>query len=273
MHEYFDICVNLLNTQFNKDRDAVLSRAASCGVTRMMITATDIQTSRAAQAWCTADNLFCTAGVHPHDIGSVSDDWLDQLRTLAGAPAVRAIGETGLDFNRNFSPRDAQLQGFEAQIELACSLHKPLFVHDRDSQGEVLKCLQKFQAGLPPVVVHCFTGTEDELKGYLEQDFYIGITGWVADQRRGAELREIVGQIPLARLLIETDAPFLKPHNVPADFLLQMGLDAASNKNAKRRNEPAMLPFVAAAIAAHRPESEAEIAAASTANARRFFGF
>ena len=263
-----DVGVNLLNRQFHHDCDAVIARARAAGVGGMLITATDLESCVCAIAQCTSPDLLCTAGIHPHDAGTAEQDWLQRLSALAQNPVVRAIGETGLDFNRNYSPRDTQIDFFRVQIALAQDINKPLFVHDRDSGGEVLNQLR--QAGsLPGVVIHCFTGSAEELQRYLAEGYYIGVTGWITDPKRGATLRELVSVIPLNRLLLETDAPFLRPHNTPAEFVSDHNLPA----NRKRRNEPALLNYVLDAIAEHRSEPKAEIVAATTLNASHLFGF
>lgn len=266
-----DVCVNLTNSQLRDDVDAIIQRAKAAGVERMLITATDIESTKAALLLCCSGQRYCTAGVHPHDATNYDQETITSLKELVGKDDVRAVGETGLDFNRNFSPVDAQLAAFESQIEIAQGCNKTLFVHDRESQGEVLRILSDAAAKtpLPPVIIHCFTGTREELRRYLANDYYIGITGWIADTQRGGELREMVADIPLNRLLIETDAPFLRPHNVPKDFLQQHNLPAAM----KRQNEPALLPFVLTAIGACRNEALDEIAAATENNAARLFGF
>ncbi len=260
-----DTCVNLLNGQFRRDREAVVMRAREQGVRQIIITATDLESAAAAQALADPPHSYCTAGVHPHDVDKVCTEvWQDRLIELARHDAVVAVGETGLDFNRNYSQRDHQIDAFKAQIALAKAIDKPLFVHDREAAGTVLACLLE-QQPLPDVVIHCFTGTQSELTAYIDAGFYIGITGWIADKRRGNELREIVHQIPVDRLLIETDAPFLLPQN----------LGEAKNTTLVpvkgKRNEPALLPFVLRAIASVRDEDYASLARATTANARRLF--
>ncbi len=263
----FDVCVNLLNSQFNSDREAVIERAHNAGVGKLLITATNLATSTQAIVWSQPPSRWCTAGIHPHDATDLPPTWLEELTHLAQHKHVVAVGETGLDFYRNFSPRTLQIEVFDQQIGLAARLGKPLFVHDRDSKGEVYQRLQK-AGDLPPVLIHCFTGTRADLEAYLAAGFYIGITGWVADPRRGDTLRELVPHIPLERLVIETDAPFLKPHNTPADFLDDHNLPAKF----KRRNEPALLPRVLEAITHLRPESAAEVARATADNAAILFG-
>ncbi len=265
---YIDICVNLDNSQFANDRREVLDRARAAGVSGILLTATSIASTRQVIEWCEPPHLFCTAGVHPHDAASVEDNWTTELEQLAGHPAVRAIGETGLDFNRNYSPPQDQMRVFRDQIDLARRLGKPLFVHDRESEGAVYKTLTG--AGeLPPTVIHCFTGTANDLNAYLEAGFYIGITGWVADERRGAALRALVPDIPLERLLLETDAPFLRPHNTPASFMEDHSLPGKW----KRRNEPALLPRVCQAVAECYELDAEVVAAACYRNAADLFGF
>jgi TatD DNase family protein len=260
-----DIGINLLNHQFDDDRKAVIERARAAGVTRMLITCTDIAESRLGQDFCQAnpDGFWCTAGVHPHQAKDVSPGWLEELADLAAQPCVRAVGETGLDFNRNFSTPEQQLAVFDAQLTLAASAGKPVFVHDRDSDGKVFELLDRRHGTLAGVVVHCFTGTENDLRRYLEAGFYIGITGWVCDARRGQRLRDIVTTIPLDRLLIETDAPYLRPHNAPAP--------PAGLEHQRRRNEPALLGCVAAQLAELYGVGDADIALASWQNASRLF--
>lgn len=276
-----DTCLNLFSNQFNEDRSAVLSRAYSSGVHGMMLTAADLADARQAIEFCTDINqtrgtetasqsseLYCTAGVHPHHAGQCAAGWDSQLLDLAKHDSVRAIGEMGLDFNRNFSPREEQLNVFNRQIEIALEVNKPLFVHDRDSNGKVYEQLTQ-HSSLPPVVIHCFTGTPDDLERYVGEDFYVGVTGWICDKRRGDQLRELVHKIPLNRLLIETDAPYLKPHNAPKEVRNESG----EIHKFGRRNESALLPYVLEMIGLHRTEDTDAIAEATTQNARRLFGF
>lgn len=253
-----DIGVNLLNGQFRDDLDAVLERARQAGLSFMLVTSTDLrETVDAIELSSRHQDLACTAGVHPHAAKAVQTGWQKQLRRLASAPKVLAIGETGLDFNRNFSPPDSQRRVFQAQIELAAELALPLFVHDRDSDGAVAEMLAPFSADLVGVVTHCFTGTRADLERYLNAGYYIGITGWVCDTRRGEELQKLVPEIPLDRLLIETDAPFLLPYGATSRF--------------KKRNEPCLLHFIAEQIARLKDVDVGIIDKATSANAQRLF--
>ncbi|MDD9962790.1 MAG: TatD family hydrolase [Gammaproteobacteria bacterium] len=292
--ELVDIGANLLNGQFRDDLDAVLARARGAGLSHMMVTATNVADSAAAIDLCRGHaDLSCTVGVHPHAAAKTlaeGGDWVAHLRALAGqeqtwrcprpksgrspgarvdsgeSPAPRsrkivcAIGEAGLDFYRNFSPPADQRAVFDAQILLAAELGLPLFVHDRDSGGAVYDALMNHAGQLNGVVIHCFTGDEADLRRYLAAGFHIGVTGWVCDRRRGERLRGLIPQIPVDRLLIETDAPFLLPHG------------AASPTADKRRNEPCLLPFIAGAIAELLDMPAAELARQTAANAKRLFG-
>ena len=259
-----DIGANLLHKQFDSDREEVIARANAAGVTRLLITCTDLSESARGIEFCRGrpEAVWCTAGVHPHDAKDVEAGWLARLADLADNPEVAALGEMGLDFNRNFSPPEQQIEVFRSQLETAAALGKPVFVHDRDSNGQVFELLNNYASELAGVVVHCFTGTGGDLAHYLEAGFYIGITGWLCDKRRGQPLRDLVPDIPMQQLLVETDAPYLRPHNAPA----------ALNATDKRRNEPALLRCVIEKIAeltGHRP---AQIARASHENASVLFG-
>lgn len=255
-----DIGVNLLHEQFAADRDEVLERARRAGVQHLIVTGTDLATSQAGAELAAGDRrrLSATAGIHPHEARHAPADWESRLETLARRPEVVALGETGLDFNRNFSPPDVQETLFRGQLALAARLDLPVFVHDRDAGETVAACLADTAASAADVVVHCFTGSRDDLRRYLDLGCWIGITGWVCDRRRGGALRELVPQIPVERLMVETDAPFLRPHNAPRD---EHG----------RRNEPALLPFVVDQLAELYGMAAAELARITADNARLFF--
>lgn len=265
MHELIDIGVNLTHRSFANDRPAVLARALAAGVRTLILTGTSVVHSREALALARKHPgaLYSTAGIHPHDAKSGNPAALRELRELAASPQVVAVGECGLDFNRNFSPPAVQEQIFAAQVELARELRKPLFLHERDAHQAFVGILDRAAgpggALSVPAVVHCFTGDRRALDAYLTRGCSIGITGWVCDERRGRELQQLLKHIPLDRLMLETDAPFLLPRDLkprPTDG----------------RNEPAMLAHIAAVVARCMGRPLAEVAAATTANARRFFG-
>jgi len=261
-----DIGVNLLHPQFDDDRDAVLERARQAGVETLIVTSTDLSTAERAVGFCSARGLFCTAGIHPHDAKDAPANLVQVLESLAAHPAVCAIGETGLDFNRNFSPPDVQRRVFAMQLELAARTGLAVFVHDRDSNGEVHRMLAPLARDLSGVVVHCFTGTEQDLDNYLDAGFSIGVTGWVCDPRRGAALAALVPRIPGDRLLVETDAPFLLPPMTADSWP-----PAAVSRRHKRRNEPMLLPRIIARLAELRGEDPEVLTAVTAANARRLF--
>lgn len=255
-----DIGVNLTDKRFATDRDAVLARAREAGVALQIITGTSVTGSAAALALAeTHTDLYCTVGIHPHHASEFSAHSDAELRQLAGHDKVCAIGETGLDFNRDFSPRPLQELAFSRQLALAADLRLPLFLHQRDAHARFLPLLKEQRDQLVDVVVHCFTGNRAELFDYLDLDCHIGITGWICDPRRGLELQRLVGNIPLSRLLIETDAPWLLPRNMAAPAPV------------KGRNEPSLLPWVVRQLAACTDHDEQQIADASWRNTLRFF--
>ncbi len=256
-----DIGINLMHKSFNADRDRVMKRASAAGVTKLIITGTSVRSSQEAANFARQfpGALYATAGVHPHDARHCTPDTIRELRTLAERPEVVAIGECGLDYNRDFSPRPVQDRWFEAQIQLACELKKPLFLHERDASGRFVEILSAYKDQINKAVVHCFTGTGDELDRYLKMGCYIGITGWICDERRGTHLRELVRRIPLDQLMLETDAPFLTPRDMRP-------------KPPDGRNEPAFLPHVLNTVAKAIGKPASEVAAATTETAQNFFG-
>jgi TatD DNase family protein len=256
--QLIDIGVNLAHDSFDADRAAVIDRARAAGVVQMVVTGASIAGTRKAIDLAAAHpaEMFATAGVHPHHAADLTADALAQLEAMAREPNVVAIGECGLDYFRDFSPRDLQRRAFGAQLELAANLDKPVFLHQRDAHEDFFAILREH--GIRNGVAHCFTAGEAERDAYLGLGLHIGITGWINDERRGLQLREVVKGIPSDRLMLETDAPYLLPRT-----LVPMPKS--------RRNEPRYLPQVAQAVAAARGESLESVAALSTAAARRFF--
>ncbi len=260
--QLIDIGANLGHESFRHDFDAMLARAQVHGVSRVIVTRASADGTRPALALAHdhAGRLFATAGVHPHHAIDFDDATEALLRELARDPAVRAVGETGLDYNRNYSPREVQLAVFERQLRIAADVHKPLFLHQRDAHDDFVALLRRWRDKVPGAVVHCFTDTGEALRDYLALDCHIGITGWICDERRGTHLRELVREIPAHRLMIETDAPYLLPRTVRPS-------------PAHRRNEPMYLRHICEEIARDRGESPEVTAANSTATAEAFFGF
>lgn len=260
--ELIDIGLNLTHDSFAADLDAVIDRADAVGVRRAIVTGSDLAHSRAAIALAERypQRLRATAGTHPHHAGQLTHADRDALLELLRHRQVVAVGECGLDYFRNFSPHVDQERAFRLQLEFAVETGKPVFLHQRDAHQEFLQILGDYWPRIRGGVAHCFTGEPEEARTYLDMGLYIGVTGWVCDERRGQALREAVPLIPLDRLLIETDAPYLIPRDLKP-------------KPSSHRNEPMYLPQVLRRISDLRHESMADIAAATTANALRLFGW
>ena len=237
--QWFDIGVNLLDRRFCAAD--VIASASEKSVNRLCVISSTIEEALDSQAFVNSHNkeagfqqLVYTAGVHPHYADAFSKDAIIQLNALSTDENMVAIGECGLDFNRNFSTRENQLKAFEAQLECASDTRKTIYLHERDAFEEQIRLLKKYLPKIPSAVVHCFTGSVYQMQAYLDLDCYIGITGWVCDDNRGQELQEAVKHLPLDKLLLETDAPYLFPKNV---------------KPRAKNNEPSFLPDVAKKVA------------------------
>lgn len=259
-NELTDICFNFTHRAYDKKRRAVLDRALDAGVTTMIVTGSTLDESRRALtlAHRYPQFLFATAGVHPHHAESWDALCDAGIRKLSHSPKLVAIGECGLDYYRDLSPRAAQRIAFEAQLAIAAETGLPAFCHQREAHDDFLPIIRAVRKDLSGLVVHCFTGQRHELEAYLELDCHIGITGWICDERRGTHLQDLVGIIPASRLMIETDAPYLLPRD----------LDPKPQSNV---NEPKYLPHIAARIAAARGESVDEVIVNSTRCAREFY--
>ncbi|WP_428311937.1 TatD family hydrolase [Hydrocarboniphaga sp.] len=257
--QLIDIGANLAHESFDADLPAVLERARAADVAAIVVTGSSADSSGTAArlAAAHAGYLYATAGLHPHHASDWTQAMAQQFRALAAQPGVKAIGECGLDYFRDLSPRDAQRRAFAEQLDLAVELQLPVFLHQRDAHTDFLAILRDYRPHLVDAVVHCFTDTVEALADYLQLDCHIGITGWICDERRGRHLLDAVKLIGSDRLLIETDAPYLLPRTAP--------------KVAHRRNEPAYLIYVLRTIAAARGVSQEQLAESTTANARRFF--
>ena len=255
-----DIGVNLSNKAFAKDRDDVVERAIEAGIQHMILTGTSVAEScdvlTLAQQY--SGVCYSTAGVHPHDAKDVKPEDINELKGLIAETQVVAVGETGLDFNRNFSPRPIQIAVFEQQIELAIESGLPLFCHERDASEQFADIIKTYRDEINNLVVHCFTADKEALYRYLDLDLHIGITGWVCDERRGTHLHPLLKDIPANRLMIETDAPYLLPRTL-------------ERKPKNRRNEPAFLSEVVKVVAKHTEKNTTTIAKETTAVARAFF--
>ena len=258
-----DIGINLMNSAYDRDREEVIQAAAAAGVSPLIVTGSGERSSLDAALYASARQpgaLYSTAGIHPHEAKSCGSGTIDFLRELVKEkPCIKAIGECGLDYNRDFSPRDIQRKWFTRQMDLAAELSLPLFLHERDAFSDFSIILSGYIKSVPAAVVHCFTGTGNELEYYLSLGCYIGITGWICDERRGKHLRELVKIIPKDRLLLETDGPYLLPRDLPFK---------AKNK----RNEPRFLPHIAQTVAMCLGKEPEKLAKETFANSRKFFG-
>lgn len=261
MHELIDIGANLVHSSFASDLEEVIARAVEAGVARQVVTGADFESSRAAAELAARypGMLWSTAGVHPHHAADFVPAQRARLKALLELPVVVAVGECGLDYFRDFSPRPVQRAAFIAQLEIAAESKKPVFLHQRDAHEDFTAILTEHRAALAGGVAHCFTGGPAELEAYLDLDLSIGVTGWVCDERRGESLRVAVPRIPRERLLIETDAPYLLPRDLRPP-------------PRSRRNEPAYLPHIARTVASLRAESPDSVARMTTQNAVRLFG-
>ena len=244
----FDSHCHLDDRSYNRDINNVLERAQSAGVNRMMTIGINKRTSEIAVSLAQShDRIYASVGVHPHDVENCNEAILEELVELAKNKEVRAWGEIGLDFNRMYSPRDDQEKWFRRQLEIAGRLDLPMIFHERDSNGRFLEMLKNNCSATINGVVHCFSGTFEELRRYLELGLHIGITGILTMKSRGAQLREMVSTIPANRLLVETDAPYLTP---------------SPERNRHKRNEPAFVKSVLLKLAEVRgidPEELSEV--------------
>lgn len=258
--EIIDIGCNLTHDSFDKDRDEVIQAAQQQGVVQMVVTGASAQGSVDAVALAQGRPrvLYATAGVHPHHATEYDAETDSLIREFAAAQKIVAVGETGLDYFRDFSPRPVQQASFEQHIQIAIDSGLPLFLHQREAHDDFFALLRGNRDQLSEVVVHCFTGNQTELHEYLDLNCHIGITGWICDERRGTHMKSFMQDIPADRLMIETDAPYLKPRNLRP-------------KIKSHRNEPRVLPWILGTLAACRNERPLDLAAATTRNARAFF--
>ena len=258
--ELIDIGCNLTHDSFDSDREQVIERARQAGVKQVIVTGASNEGMQEASALAReySGELYATAGVHPHHADTFTDETEAMIRRLATNDEVVAVGETGLDYFRDFSPRDVQREAFARHIDIAADTGQPMFLHLRDAHEDFHSILSESRGRLSDVVVHCFTGSREEVHAYLDLDCHIGITGWVCDERRGMHMKEYLPDIPADRLMIETDAPYLKPRNLRP-------------RVKSHRNEPCWLPWILGTLAAVRGDHPETLARQTTENARRFF--
>ena len=244
---------NVLARAAEAELEAIITVGADPGDCRSVARLVEEVPRKAAGAGADWPEVFGTVGVHPHDAKVVTDEVLSEIAELAGAERIVAIGEIGLDFYRDLSPRDRQEMAFVQQIDLAREIGLPLVVHSRDAHDRTLEILEREAAGLPGVM-HCFSGDRRIARRVLDLGMYIGIAGPVT-YPNADRLREVVEQVPLDRLMVETDCPYLTPQKYRGE-----------------RNEPAYVMYVAEAVARTKGLSFDELARATTENARRLFG-
>lgn len=257
---WIDCGINLPAADQLNEFKAMLDEASREDVQRFVLIATNVEESRRAVEFAEQDKrCIVTVGVHPHQASQVSPDFIKQLKSLAQHPSVRAIGECGLDFNRNFSPPEVQRRVFSAQVELAIETQLPLYLHERDALADQLQILAPAINKLPGAFTHCFTGGREALAAYQALDCYIGVTGWVCDERRGQELAEAVPSIDPQRLLLETDAPYLLPRTLKP-------------RPKSRTNHAKYVAHIGAQVANLRGETVETLAASTSVNAARLFG-
>jgi len=260
MTQHIDIAVNLLNPSLVDKCGDIIEQAAKQHVSPLIVIGSELDESRQALSLCDQypSQLFCTAGVHPHYASQWTNASADELTQLAKQSSVVAIGECGLDYNRDFSPRDQQRRAFSAQLELACELNMPVYMHCRDAHDDFIEIVNQYRADLPNALLHCFTGTKTELDACLAANLYIGITGWICDERRGQGLADLVKFIPNNRIMAETDAPYLLPRSMRP-------------KPKSSKNLPQYLPFIVEEMAKLRGQDYAELAQHCYQNSRAFF--
>jgi TatD DNase family protein len=261
MFNLIDVGINLTNETFDEDREQVIAAAEAAGITRFIVTGTSvIDSSRAVEFTHTyPGKVFCTVGVHPHHATEFDQYSVGALRNLLANPTVVAIGECGLDFFRNLSSPEKQKSAFNSQLRLAQETGKPVFLHQRNAFDTFLPMVEKMRSELSGGVAHCFTGDVQELKQLLALDLYIGITGWLCDERRGENLRQAVRKLPLDRVLIETDAPYLIPRDL-------------QQKPSSHRNEPRFLLHILKRLAKETGHPIEVLAHSTTHNAELLFG-
>jgi TatD DNase family protein len=249
-----DTHVHLNNRDLARDLNGVLTRAEEAGVRQFVVVGYDLASSAKAVEQAQSDTrIFATVGIHPHDATSYGPEAKERLREWASDPRVVAIGEIGLDFYRDLSPRPAQYDAFRAQIRLAREVGLPIVIHSRDASDEVMDLLEAEAEGVS-VLLHCFAMERGHAERAWKQGWLLGVGGTLTYKKNDA-LREVIRNAPQESIVLETDAPYLTPEP----------------HRGKYPNEPARVPLVAARIASLRGETAAEVETYTDENARRFF--
>tara|TARA_B100001094_G_scaffold214758_1_gene208815 strand:+ start:978 stop:1766 length:789 start_codon:yes stop_codon:yes gene_type:complete len=255
--DYIDIGVNLLDSSFEEDRDEVIDRAFNSNIRILINTSSSMEDSvrslNLAKKY--PSKIFTTAGIHPHNASTGDNSLKESLTRMLQNDCMVAIGECGLDYFRNLSPKDKQLSVFKTHLEVAKETGLPLFLHQRDAHEDFTNCLNEVLDSPIHGVAHCFTGNIDQMNAYLDMGLYIGITGWICDERRNADLIKAVKHLPLDKVLIETDSPYLIPRSL---------------KNV-RRNEPMNLSIIAEKLADEMGIEHSQLANQSVINSKKLF--
>lgn len=261
MNRYIDIAVNLVGSKLQHQLESVIQDAQALGVEKQIVIGSNLKESVDVSKYCQQheQQLYGTAGVHPHYASQWDDQSSETLTSLLNKPNIVAVGECGLDFNRNFSTPSEQLFAFEAQLQIAVETQLPIYMHCRDAHSEFISLVKNYRSSLSKAVLHCFTGTKEQLEDCLELDLHIGITGWVCDERRGQSLADSVKYIPDNRLMLETDSPYLLPRNLMP-------------KPKSSTNYPKYLPHIAKTVAQLRDQSPEVLAKQCFDNTMDFFG-
>jgi TatD DNase family protein len=254
---YFDIGANLTHESFKKDLDMVIKEAKLNKVKKICITSTTIEDTKISLKISEKEQDFfiTTCGIHPHYADTFKESNIKEIKQLSEHTSVKAIGETGLDFNRNFSKKENQILCFKSQIEIAQELNLNLFLHQRDAHKDFMNCFNNVDLKVN-AVVHCFTEDKEKFYEYLDRGFWIGFTGWICDPVRGKHMIDLISNMPLDRIMIETDSPYLMPKNL---------------KIKGRRNEPKFIVEVAKRIASLQNKSLEDISQIFFENSLKFF--
>ena len=260
MAGFIDIACNFTHESFKDNLNEVITNAEHEGVEKFVLLSAslaDLELIKEIQIYA-PEKFFITAGIHPHHATEILDSNYDDLLDRLESINPNAIGETGLDYFRNISPPDVQKKSFSMHIEIAKELSLPLYLHQRNAHDDFIRAIKENRNNFPKFIVHCFTGTQKELDEYLELGAYIGLTGWICDANRNIDLRQSIKNIPIDRMMIETDCPYLIPRNLP-------------NKPKKNINEPKYLPHIANEIANLIGVEIDELKLATRNNAINFF--
>ena len=251
---YFDSHAHLDDDKFSEDLTAVLQRAKEAGVTHILNPGADMASSEKAVALAAGhEGLYAAVGIHPHDVKDMLPQHLEKLEALTREPKVVAIGEIGLDYHYNFSPKEDQQRWFREQLQLARRLNLPVIIHDREAHGDVFDLIEATGVAETGCVMHCFSGSVEMAREYVKRGIYISLAGPITFHN-ARKTREVAAAVPLEWLLIETDCPYLAP--VP---------------HRGRRNEPSYVPRVAEAIAVAQKITVEEVAAHTMANTKKLF--